>query len=186
MFDREFGFFNRLLVISLVNRFSIVIASICFMASISLIQSFLVMLLTISKSIQFYNTANLLLISLIILLIIIIITMVSLSITFFLPGHIELLALIFVTNLPLLFISTALAPIEIMPRWLQILTSLNPLTYAIESIRYLTLNMNSNFFNTVFNTAFGPINLLGILTLFFVLNFCLFNATKHFFQQKLE
>lgn len=186
MFDREFGFFNRLLVTALVNRFSIVIASICFMASLSLVQSSLVMFCTISKPIQFYQTGNLLLISLIILLLIIIITMMSLSITFLLPGHIELLALIFVTNLPLLFLSTALAPLEIMPRWLQIMSSLNPLTYAIESVRYLTFQTNYNLINIIFYTAFGPINLVGIFAIFFILNLILFNITKHFFQQKLE
>ena len=52
-----------------------------------------------------------------------------------LPGHIELIALIFVINLPLLFASTALAPISFMPNWLGWLASLNPLTFAIEPIR---------------------------------------------------
>ncbi len=50
-------------------------------------------------------------------------------------GHIELIALIFVINLPLLFASTALAPISFMPNWLGWLASLNPLTFAIEPIR---------------------------------------------------
>ena len=51
------------------------------------------------------------------------------------PGHIELIALIFVINLPLLFASTALAPISFMPTWLGWLAALNPLTFAIEPIR---------------------------------------------------
>ena len=38
-------------------------------------------------------------------------------------------------NLPLLFASTALAPISFMPNWLGWLASLNPLTFAIEPIR---------------------------------------------------
>jgi ABC-2 type transport system permease protein len=42
---------------------------------------------------------------------------------------------IFVANLPLLFASTALAPISFMPPWLGWLAALNPLTFAIEPIR---------------------------------------------------
>jgi ABC-2 type transport system permease protein len=63
------------------------------------------------------------------------VTSISLCLAFVLPGHIELIALIFVVNLPLLFASTALAPISFMPNWLGWLASLNPLTFAIEPIR---------------------------------------------------
>ena len=59
----------------------------------------------------------------------------SLGLAFALPGHIELIAVIFVANLPLLFASTALAPISFMPSWLGWLAALNPLTFAIEPIR---------------------------------------------------
>tara|TARA_Y100001968_G_C18984612_1_gene538477 strand:- start:142 stop:573 length:432 start_codon:yes stop_codon:yes gene_type:complete len=62
-------------------------------------------------------------------------TALSLGLAFALPGHIELIAVIFVANLPLLFASTALAPISFMPQWLGWLASLNPLTFAIEPIR---------------------------------------------------
>ena len=43
--------------------------------------------------------------------------------------------MIFVANLPLLFASTALAPISFMPIWLAWIAALNPLTFAIEPIR---------------------------------------------------
>jgi ABC-2 type transport system permease protein len=36
-----------------------------------------------------------------------------------------------------LFASTALAPLEFMAGWLKVIASLNPLTYAIEPIRYI-------------------------------------------------
>ena len=62
-------------------------------------------------------------------------TAISLGLAFVLPGHIELIAVIFVLNLPLLFASTALAPISFMPYWLGWLASINPLTFAIEPIR---------------------------------------------------
>ena len=69
------------------------------------------------------------------ILLVLFVTSISLCLAFVLPGHIELIALIFVINLPLLFASTALAPISFMPNWLGWLASLNPLTFAIEPIR---------------------------------------------------
>jgi len=69
------------------------------------------------------------------LLLVFAVTALSLGLSFALPGHIELIAVIFVANLPLLFASTALAPLSFMPAWLAWLASLNPLTFAIEPIR---------------------------------------------------
>ena len=71
----------------------------------------------------------------ILLLLVFAVTAMSLGLAFALPGHIELIAVIFVANLPLLFASTALAPISFMPTWLGWLAALNPLTFAIEPIR---------------------------------------------------
>ena len=69
------------------------------------------------------------------LLLVFAVTALSLGLAFALPGHIELIAVIFVANLPLLFASTALAPLSFMPTWLGWLAALNPLTFAIEPIR---------------------------------------------------
>ncbi len=79
--------------------------------------------------------AGLLLVLLTLLLLVFAVTALSLGLAFALPGHIELIAVIFVANLPLLFASTALAPISFMPAWLGWLAALNPLTFAIEPIR---------------------------------------------------
>jgi ABC-2 type transport system permease protein len=69
------------------------------------------------------------------LLLVFAVTALSLGLAFALPGHIELIAVIFVANLPLLFASTALAPLSFMPVWMGWLAALNPLTFAIEPIR---------------------------------------------------
>ena len=96
-------------------------------------------------------------------------TALSLGLAFALPGHIELLAVIFITNLPLLFASTALVPLSFMPTWLQVVASLNPLSYAIEPIRYLYLHTDWNFGSIVMQAPFGDISLglaIGILLAF--------------------
>ena len=78
---------------------------------------------------------GLLLVLLTLLLLVFAVTALSLGLAFALPGHIELIAVIFVANLPLLFASTALAPLSFMPAWMGWLAALNPLTFAIEPIR---------------------------------------------------
>ncbi len=135
MFDREFGFLNRLLVAPLRSRSSIVLASVIYITAISLVQSLAIMLTAALLGYGWPGAAGFLLVVGTLLLLVFAVTALSLGLAFALPGHIELIAVIFVANLPLLFASTALAPLSFMPGWLGWLAALNPLTFAIEPIR---------------------------------------------------
>ncbi len=135
MFDREFGFLNRLLVAPLRSRKSIVFASVIYITTISLLQSLAIMWTASLLGYGWPGLGGLLLVSFTLLLLVFAVTALSLGLAFALPGHIELIAVIFVANLPFLFASTALAPISFMPSWLGWLAALNPLTFAIEPIR---------------------------------------------------
>jgi ABC-2 type transport system permease protein len=166
MFDREFGFLNRLLVAPLASRFSIVVASALFIATMSLIQTTAIVGLSAVLGAGLPGLGGLLLLVLIVLLLVFGVTALSLGLAFALPGHIELLAVIFVTNLPLLFASTALVPLSFMPPWLQVVASLNPLSYAIEPIRYIYLHPDWGFDSVVMAAPFGDISLgLALLIL---------------------
>lgn len=135
MFDREFGFLNRLLVAPLRSRSSIVLASVLYITVLSLVQSLAIMACAWGLGYGWPGGAGLVLVLVTLLLLVFAVTALSLGLAFALPGHIELIAVIFVANLPLLFASTALAPISFMPGWLGWLAALNPLTFAIEPIR---------------------------------------------------
>ena len=91
------------------------------------------------------------------------VTAISLGLAFALPGHIELIAVIFVSNLPLLFASTALAPLSFMPEWLKIVVALNPLSYAIEPIRHLYLNSDWELNDVVMEVFWGNVSFGGSL-----------------------
>nr|QUE28218.1 Ycf38 [Pseudoerythrocladia kornmannii] len=188
MFDREFGFFNRLLVAPMTSRFSIVIASFTYIVIITILQLILISFITFINGPVFCNLSLLGFFSLLILLFLLIclVTIFSIVISFILPGHIELLALILLINLPILFSSTALAPLVFMPRWLQIIASLNPLTYSIEAVRYVTQTEYLSLFNKVIISGFGSISLLDIIYYFILSNFILFVASNRFFHGKLE
>jgi ABC-2 type transport system permease protein len=163
MFDREFGFLNRLLVAPLASRFSIVLASTIFIVSQSLLQAAIIVAAAAFLGAGLPNLAGLGAIALIILLMALGVTALSLGLAFALPGHIELIAVIFVTQLPLLFASTALAPLSFMPKWLQIVATMNPLSYAIEPIRYLYLHGSWNLGNVVMQAPWGAVTFGGAI-----------------------
>ncbi|MGD1919538.1 MAG: ABC transporter permease, partial [Pleurocapsa sp.] len=124
MFDREFGFLNRLLVAPLSSRYSIAAASTVYIIALSFIQTAVIVFASAILGAGLPGIAGLSAIALIVFLIVLGVTALSLGLAFALPGHIELLAVIFVTNLPLLFASTALAPLSFMAGWLQVVASL--------------------------------------------------------------
>jgi ABC-2 type transport system permease protein len=159
MFDREFGFLNRLLVAPLASRFSIVLASAIFITTLSLIQTAAIIGLSALLGAGLPSVLGLGIVVLIVLLLVLGVTALSLGLTFALPGHIELLAVIFVTNLPLLFASTALVPLAFMPTWLQIVASLNPLSFAIEPIRYVYLHSDWSLSSIVMEAPWGNLSL---------------------------
>jgi ABC-2 type transport system permease protein len=159
MFDREFGFLNRLLVAPLASRFSIVLASAIFITTLSLIQTAAIVGVSTFLGAGLPNLPGLGIVVLIVLLLVLGVTALSLGLTFALPGHIELIAVIFVTNLPLLFASTALVPLAFMPTWLQIVASLNPLSFAIEPIRYVYLHNDWTLSSIVMQAPWGNLSL---------------------------
>jgi ABC-2 type transport system permease protein len=165
MFDREFGFLNRLLVAPLTTRYSIVAASTIYIIALSFIQTASIVAASALLGAGLPSLAGVGAIALIVFLIVLGMTALSLSLTFALPGHIELIAVIFVTNLPLLFASTALAPLNFMADWLKVIASLNPLTYAIEPIRYIYFNQHWSFDSIVLQTPWLDLNFLTVLGL---------------------
>ncbi len=163
MFDREFGFLNRLLVAPLASRFSIVLASAIFIVSQSLLQAAVIVAAAAFLGAGLPNLAGLGAIALIVFLLALGVTALSLGLAFALPGHIELIAVIFVTQLPLLFASTALAPLSFMPGWLQVVATLNPLSFAIEPVRYLYLHSHWGLSSVVMQAPWGAVTFGGAL-----------------------
>jgi ABC-2 type transport system permease protein len=52
--------------------------------------------------------------------------------------------MIMLFNLPLLFLSNALYPLETMPTWMRIGALINPTTYVVTGLRYTLLDVNPN------------------------------------------
>jgi len=184
MFDREFGFLNRLLVAPLRSRSSIVLASVLYITCLSLLQSLAILVTAAALGYGWPGGAGLALVTLTLLLLVFAVTALSLGLAFALPGHIELIAVIFVANLPLLFASTALAPIAFMPSWLGWLAALNPLTFAIEPIRAAYAGP-FHLSQVVLEAPYGPVTAASCLAILAALALGLFLAILPLLDRKL-
>ncbi|NER80105.1 MAG: ABC transporter permease, partial [Leptolyngbya sp. SIO1D8] len=154
----------------LASRYSIVMASAIFIAAMSMIQTAAIIGLSAALGAGLPDPAGLALVVFIVFALVLGVTGLSLGLSFALPGHIELIAVIFVTNLPLLFSSTALVPLSFMPQWLQVVASLNPLTYAIEPIRYIYLHADWSLNSVVMQAPFANITLGAAIAI--LVGFC--------------
>ena len=184
MFDREFGFLNRLLVAPLSSRSSIVISSVIYITTISLLQSFAIMAMSSLLGYGWPSLEGFILIAITLLLLVFSITGLSLGLAFVLPGHIELIAIIFISNLPVLFASTALAPISFMPEWLGWIASLNPLTFAIEPIR-MAYHNSLDLKSVLIYAPYGEVNGYLCLEILFILTVGLFFLIRPLLNRKL-
>ena len=184
MFDREFGFLNRLLVAPLSSRSSIVISSVIYITTISLLQSFAIMATSALLGYGWPSLGGFLLIAITLLLLVFAITGLSLGLAFVLPGHIELIAIIFIANLPVLFASTALAPISFMPEWLGWIASINPLTFAIEPIR-MAYHSSVDLRAILIDAPYGEVNGYSCLAILLILTVGLFFLIRPLLNRKL-
>jgi ABC-2 type transport system permease protein len=163
LFDREFGFLNRILVAPLASRFSIVLASAVFIIATSAVQTIAIIAVSALMGAGLPNLAGLGVATLAIALLVLGFTMLSLGLAFAMPGHQELLAFIFLVNLPLIFSSIALAPLSFMPTWLQWIASLNPLSFAIAPIRYVYGHSDWSWQSVVLEAPWGDMTVLGAI-----------------------
>tara|TARA_B100000900_G_scaffold104745_1_gene86949 strand:+ start:79 stop:903 length:825 start_codon:yes stop_codon:yes gene_type:complete len=168
MFDREFGFLNRLLVAPLASRLSIILSSFFYITILSFVQSLAIMFISFLLGYGFPDFFGLGIVFATLILLVLFVTSISLCLAFILPGHIELIALIFVVNLPLLFASTALAPLSFMPSWLGWLASFNPLTFAIEPIR-IAYSKNINLDLVALHAPYGDLTCRNCISFLFIL-----------------
>jgi ABC-2 type transport system permease protein len=184
IFDREFGFLNRLLVTPIISKNSILLATMLFIICTTMLQTLIILSYSVKSFAYILYTYRLYIILTISLLITTITSSISLSLAFILPGHIEFLAFILIINLPMLFASTALAPLYFMPHWLQMLAKINILTYAIEATRYIAINTSFN--STIIETMGLNFSLNNIFQLLLFINFSTIIIITKIINKKLE
>nr|YP_009394406.1 hypothetical protein [Leptosiphonia brodiei]ARW62968.1 hypothetical protein [Leptosiphonia brodiei] len=186
VFDREFGFLNRILISPISNKICIVNGSIIHIWTITIMQ--LTGITIITRNIdQNLNLTNLSTSLIIISTVIFSISNISIYSAFILPGHIEFIGITALfLNLPTLFSSTALAPLSFMPNWLQIICCINPLTYAIEIIRNISLNNIFHLQAFIIHKSWIQINGYQSIVILFTTNIISFVLVRNIIQYKYD
>lgn len=104
----------------------------------SLIQAFLIMLLSKALNINiFINFYTLILSAIVIILSGVCFASFSMLIASVFKNVERFMSIIQIITMPIFFSSSALYPISLMPKWLKMVALLNPLTYSVEGLRIL-------------------------------------------------
>lgn len=140
LFDRETGMLRRLLAAP-ISPGAILVSRLLFLVGITSLQGFLILgvaiLLGVNVSAGIGGVALILCTG---ALLGIGVGALSMALAFGLNKHNQFFAIVGFVSLPFIFASSALAPLDSMPDWLRSVAMLNPLTYAIESVRELIIN----------------------------------------------
>lgn len=132
VFDREYGFLREMLVAP-VSRSAIVVGKCLGGAVVSTAQGLLVLVLAPVVGIPYSPWIFTVVAQLVVL---------SFTLTAFgvlaasrIKSFQGFMALVNMIMMPMLFLSGAMFPLAGLPLWLQSLTNLNPLTYAVDAVR---------------------------------------------------
>lgn len=137
--DREFGFL-RVLLATRANKLAILSGKILGGATASVFNGLLVFALAFIVNVHpsllqvFYSFFIMLLLAT---------GIVALGITIasFLESFEGFSIVMSTLFMPMLFLSSALFPVEILPAWMQVLAKLNPVTYGVDAIREIVLDI---------------------------------------------
>lgn len=137
VWDREFGFLREMLVAP-VSRSAIVLGKCLGGATVATLQGLIVLCLAGLVGVPY---APLLLIVLIAELLLLAFTLTAFGVMAAarIDNMQSFMAVTQMLVLPLFFLSGALFPLSGLPAWLQILTLINPLTYAVDPMRAAVL-----------------------------------------------
>ncbi|TMC05275.1 MAG: ABC transporter [Chloroflexi bacterium] len=139
LFDRESGLLQRLLAMP-ISSLSIVVSRALFVVLLSAAQVTMIVCAAALLGVRLATGVPGLLIVLGIgVLFGVGVTALSMAMAFALRGHSQFFGVTSFMGLPLVFVSSALVPLDQMPSWLASLAAVNPMTYAIGAVRTLVL-----------------------------------------------
>ena len=104
----------------------------------SLVQAFLIMILSKAINVNIYINIYTILLSIVVIMLSgICFASFSMLIASIFKNVERFMSVIQIITMPIFFSSSALYPISLMPKWLKVVAFLNPLTYSVEGLRLL-------------------------------------------------
>jgi len=167
LLDRRFGFINKILA-SPISRTSIALGKIFGISLIALIQSSTILGVALLLGVRL-STGILGLIAILFIALIMALgfSSISLMVAIKVKTQEAFWGIVNFMGMPLLFISSALFPLQLMPLWLANIAKLNPLTYSIDLIRSFLYQTNTNLIlNFLVISLFSTITISLCIKLF--------------------
>ncbi len=140
IWDRKFDFLKSVMVAP-VRRSTIFLGKTFGGMTTSLIQAFILLAIGIIIGIN-YTPYSIISFIVIILMLSFALTSLGLAIGSYMESLEGFQLIVSFVVFPIYFLSGALFPLDNIPRWLSILTSINPATYAVETLRFSMLGIS--------------------------------------------
>ncbi|HIH19991.1 TPA: ABC transporter permease [Candidatus Micrarchaeota archaeon] len=154
IYEKQFGFLKEMLVAP-ISRVTIFLGKSVGGAVSSVIQGLIIICLGLLFNIH-YTPASILLVVAVILLLSISLVSIGLIIGLMMDSNEGFNLIMSFLVIPLWLTSGALFPINQAPQWLQIVSSVNPVTYAVDAMRHALLGQS----------AFGYFSDFAVLSIF--------------------
>jgi len=139
LFDKEDGYLEKLMAMP-ISRSSVIVSRFLYQTVLLAGQVVLLLAVAFAMGVRLAaGPAGFLVLMLTVALLTLAVTAAFLALAYAVPGHGTFFAITGFASLPILFISNAFVPIEAMPAWMAPIARLNPLSYAIASMRILVL-----------------------------------------------
>jgi ABC-2 type transport system permease protein len=140
LFDKENGFLERLMSTP-IHRTSVVLSRFIFVTTITCLQVLVIL------GVAFFfgvvpatGPGGIAVILMIAMLFGVGLTAISMSLAFSARSHGDFFSVLGFLSLPMIFLSSALVPLQAMPAWMSFLAQFNPMTWAIDAVRPLILS----------------------------------------------
>ena len=139
LFDKENGFLERLMSTP-IRRSSVILSRFLFVMTITSLQILVILGVAALFGVQpATGLAGVAVILFIGVLFGIGLTAISMAMAFSVKSHGDFFSVLGFLSLPMIFLSSALVPLQAMPGWMRTLALLNPMTWAIDAVRPLIL-----------------------------------------------
>ncbi len=161
IWDKEFGFLKEILVAP-ASRKEAIAGRITGDSIVAVLQGLIILLLTfaVADNLKFSGVLPMMLIG---FLSAIVFSSLGVSIALKMTSMEGFQMIVNILMLPLIFLSGAFYPVEVMPAWMKYLAYINPLTYAVDAARHVLINVPATI-TTVSLTKFSLLTDIVVLT----------------------
>ncbi|MHC1572910.1 multidrug ABC transporter permease [Methanosarcinales archaeon] len=165
IFDKVLGFLNKFFAMP-PPRESYLFGTILFITFRGIIQATVIFCVAVLLGITIYSLKSVLLTYVVLFLFGILFASIATTIALAVDDHDGYAAINSMISMPLFFTSTALMPYDKMPDWLQMVASVNPVSYAIDNARAL-LSGSNPVIGEIVMLAVGAVIVLTICSYLF-------------------